>query len=464
MQFTLNSSKKPSKPPARHIPRTLGFGAGEDAHGEQSLPEPTYVTEFDPSRKASEGKHPIRIIPPIPQEWHPHKRMKNLELPLQVDLTADLDKFESQSRTLGDDSNASSVSYGLTLRKSAGNSNSSDGKAAYETIETEKPMKFASLEVRKVEDLEKLDDDPGFEDMPVECYGEALLRGYGWQEGKGIGRKAKEDVKVRQYERGAGKGGLGFLPDKAPPIKESKEGRKERSDQRDDVRASLKNGTGISLGKVVRIVGGREDALLGLKGDVLDVLDGGEFVILRIDRSREEVKVRTRDIAELGSREEEKCLKKLKDTRIRGESNDDNRKRKNEEAKRTTSDGNGQASWLTSHIRVRVISKDLKGGRLYRKKGKVVDVVGLTSCDLLMDETRELIQGVDQVLLETALPKRGGPVLVLSGRFKGVHGSLVERDLDREIAVVRDADTHEMHKVRLEQIAEYVEDPSFVGY
>lgn len=98
------------------------------------------------------------------------------------------------------------------------------------------------------------------------------------------------------------------------------------------------------------------------------------------------------------------------------------------------------------------------------KKAEILDVVGPTTCDISMDESRELIQGVDQELLETALPRRGGPVLVLFGKHKGAYGSLVERDSEQETGVVRDADSHALLNVRLEQIAEYVGDPSYIGY
>jgi G patch domain/KOW motif-containing protein len=98
------------------------------------------------------------------------------------------------------------------------------------------------------------------------------------------------------------------------------------------------------------------------------------------------------------------------------------------------------------------------------KKGEVLDVIGPTTCDISMDESREIIQGVSQDMLETAIPRRGGPVLVLSGKHKGAFGSLVERDLDREIGIVRDADTHEMLSVKLEHMAEYIGDPSLLGH
>ena len=70
------------------------------------------------------------------------------------------------------------------------------------------------------------------------------------------------------------------------------------------------------------------------------------------------------------------------------------------------------------------------------KKGEIVDVVGPATCDISMDGSRELIQGVDQELLETAPPRRGGAVLVLCGKHKGAYGSLVDRDMVRRMKLV----------------------------
>nr|CAZ44329.1 putative MOS-2 like protein [Raphanus sativus] len=179
------------------------------------------------------------------------------------------------------------------------------------------------------------------------------------------------------------------------------------------------------------------------------------------------------EVADLGSQEEERCLKKLKDKekakKASNGSRETERVSRNEVRASEKHDRGGERrvkkpSWLRSHIKVRIVSKQLKGGRLYLKKGKVVDVVGPTTCDITMDETQELVQGVDQELLETALPRRGGPVLILSGKHKGVYGNLVEKDLDRETGVLRDLDNHKMLDVRLEQVAEYMGDMDDVEY
>jgi G patch domain and KOW motifs-containing protein len=139
-------------------------------------------------------------------------------------------------------------------------------------------------------------------------------------------------------------------------------------------------------------------------------------------------------------------------------------RKKEKESKREEYKETKVVRWLTSHIRVRIISKDFKRGKYYLKKGEIVDVVGPTTCDISIDETRELLQGVDQCMLETALPKKGGAVLVLYGKHKGVYGDLVKKDLEEEMGVVRDADSHELINVQLEQIAEYLGDPSYLGY
>ncbi|KAG5530824.1 hypothetical protein RHGRI_025708 [Rhododendron griersonianum] len=56
-----------------------------------------YLTEFDDSKTPSSAQHKPNklVIPPIPNEYRPHKKMKNLELPL---LRPDLRFFELEFR------------------------------------------------------------------------------------------------------------------------------------------------------------------------------------------------------------------------------------------------------------------------------------------------------------------------------------------------------------------------------
>ena len=117
-------------------------------------------------------------------------------------------------------------------------------------------------------------------------------------------------------------------------------------------------------------------------------------------------------------------------------------------------------SWLRSHIRVRFISKSYLGGRLYLKKGRVIDVIRPKFCDVLLDESSEMLQDVRQEYLETALPKKGGRIMVVGGKHRGQTGKLLERDLENEVGVVQLEDSFEMVRFALEDLAELVGDPS----
>ncbi|KAL8485459.1 hypothetical protein ACS0TY_027675 [Phlomoides rotata] len=417
-----------------------------------------YVREFRADKAPILPESKIEPIAPLPNAWRPNKKLKNLPTLPQFSQSNGADSALQFELDPGSNPEASdsSIGFGLNLRQPSATGSDVPTLCCSETI--------SDLELRKLrEDLENLPEEPGFDeydDVPVEGFGAALLLGYGWKEGRGIGRNAKEDVKVSEVIRKAGRGGLGFtgeLPGSHINTNGSaganaKQGTSSSGDDFGKAKArpeKMKDNKWFGVGKEVRIVNGRD---MGIKGKIVEVRDGGDLLVLRISKSNKKVKIRTRDVAEVGSAEEEKCLGKLKELKV---------KAKNVDYK----DRNlSRVNWLRNHIRVRIISEELKGGRLFLKKGVVVDVVGPGVCDISIDESSELVQGIDQKLLETALLKRGGPVLVLYGRHKGVYGSLLERDSDKEMGVVRDADTHELLNVKLEEIAEYTGDPSDIGY
>ena len=493
LSFSL-PSKSNSKP--NPIKPSKNFG-DDNKKGSNIEDSREFVTEFDASL-AGNSKQKDVVIPPKQNEWRPHKRMKNLELPIvQSDGSGGLHFEVEAPSSAAAEANNSKMSYGLNLRKTAKGdeiegqdiASGSESKPSGTEISRSAPVEDVLLQKFKY-DMQRLPDDQGMEefvDMPVEGFGAALLSGYGWYEGRGIGKNTKEDVKVVEYLKRTDKQGLGFVSNAVPnrdansTLESNNKGKEEK--EKDRGRGADSDGEGKTfVGKEVRIVGGRE---AGLRGRVVEKL-GQDILVVRLSRNEELVKVQIGDVAELGSKAEERCLKRLKELKIQEKSSkrieelkteyepekkaskpvrEEARRESNSlDVQRENQSSTRQISWLTSHIRVRIISKDLKGGRLYLKKGKVVDVVTPRICDISMDESNELIRGVSQDLLETALPRRGGPVLVLFGKHKGVYGNLVERDLDRETGVVRDADTHALFNVHLEQIAEYIGDPSYLGY
>ncbi|XP_071697896.1 protein MOS2-like [Rutidosis leptorrhynchoides] len=395
------SSSKPPKPSLK-----------SSSLNQSSSIQKQFVTEFDPSKPVPDpNSKNTYVIAPKSNEWQPHKKLKNIDLPVKSDDPNLQFEVANSSIESTDDPN---ITYGLNIRTKKdsdsdhGSKPNVDRVKSYSSIEDLMLNKFRN-------DIDRLPEDNGFDefkDVAVEDFASALLRGYGWVEGRGIGKNAKEDVKVVEYTKRTGKEGLGFVNDMPmPPTK--------------DINS---NSNSNSNNKVAKI----------------DTKTRKESV-------RNEEKRDHKGSSDRGS--------KRKD-----ESNyDKSRSKRGRQADEKTSAASVK-SWLTSRIRVKVISERLKRGRLYLQKGEIVDVVGRTTCDISMDKDREIIQGVDQELLETVLPKRGGPVLVLYGKHKGVYGTLQEKDMDSETAVVRDADTHALINVNFDQIAEYVGDPDDFGY
>ena len=127
----------------------------------------------------------------------------------------------------------------------------------------------------------------------------------------------------------------------------------------------------------------------------------------------------------------------------------------------TTSGGSGGASggasrWVRESIRVRVVDKRLDRGALYNKKGVVVDVSGADSFSVRMDESGRLHEGLTHAHVETALPKRGGTVMLLAGPHKMRRGTLIERRSDAATASVQLGGDLQIVECSFEQVAEWV--------
>ncbi|KAL5727101.1 hypothetical protein ACHQM5_000333 [Ranunculus cassubicifolius] len=154
-----------------------------DSQSDSSQSSTEFITEFNQTLNPNSNL----IIPPLQNTWKPY--LSN--------LTTD---FQDSSLSTTD-----STSYGLNLRsKKVSLSNELE---PYESLD----MKLLQ---RLREDIRVLPEDKGLEEfveVPVKGYGKAVLKGYGWSEGKGIGKNVKEDVEVVEYQRRSGRQGLGFV-------------------------------------------------------------------------------------------------------------------------------------------------------------------------------------------------------------------------------------------------------------
>jgi len=395
------------------------------------------------------------------------------------------------------------VTYGLTRRNPADIMKEKEKTGSSATAKSLPPPSEA--EVLKL-DLEKLPPEASLEaygEMPVESFGEALLRGMGWQEGRAIGRGNKKEVTTKDLIRRPHRLGLGAAPVPAPEthkkyikpgesrapqdhvsvdpttgaLKSSKDSGAPSSlaspALRDQQGRQQQQKPGVYPGKVMEIVEGRHH---GLQCEVLGLepKDAGRSARckVRLLPSYEVVVVRCSDLDDdngrSGSRRESRSRGKGRDDhggvggsrdRQREKKKDDGvreSKRRKEEDRFVKSYKMEEEPWLVPNIRIKIIDKKLHGGKFYLKKGILIDVKAPTLCDVLIDETKESVLDVRQLQLETVVPgTEGTPVHVVVGKYKGQRGRLLQRNTATGLAAVQFMNDMSVHKLRLDDISEY---------
>ena len=110
----------------------------------------------------------------------------------------------------------------------------------------------------------------------------------------------------------------------------------------------------------------------------------------------------------------------------------------------SSSTSSSTSSWLCTGIRVRVVDETtrLDGGAWYGQKGVVDDILPDNAgimCTLIMGSGggKKTLSNVKEAWLSTALPKKGGRIMIVKGQQRGNVGVLLKRDKKREQATVQ---------------------------
>ncbi|KAI5062890.1 hypothetical protein GOP47_0021437 [Adiantum capillus-veneris] len=576
--FTVSKSSSSSRPPL--------FSKSKDA--DANIVE--YVEVFD--GKGREAQAPVKVIPLPEKSWRPEKRMKNIMVASE-NIPSTEERFEVETLDAGPQS---SVQYGLQLKRKASESAENPREAVVDC-----DLQRYRDDMAVLPDEMSVDD---YENVPVEEFGEALLRGMGWEKDKPIGRNSTTLAQPVVAVRRDGRHGLGAIPAPRP----------------EKVKKFIKPGesrkTKLRVGRIMCVIAGGH---AGSRGQIAEI--SGAYYTVALLESGKRVQVKEGELAEIGSPEEEKAMKKLADLSIDENKGYDDRSqrsfdegrrnshtekeaqrgghvnpdageafdhRKHDEATRSrhvrsksreevdngnggrhrsrkdsrdkshsheggkqdTSDecrhekhksrrddsnnekgdyevaasrhdqhfceekgsrletredrstldaqhgknsrtgsksyssdvrnkekdiSSGKAvqgglhaeenfgiterrveSWLARDIRVRIIDRKAYGDRHYLQKACVVDVVSPSLCDIRTDDGGRIIEKVKQEHLETALPKRGGRVLVVGGKYRGQIGRLQERDPEKGMGLVQMEDDSEVLSLDLDHLAEFV--------
>ncbi|KAK9845269.1 hypothetical protein WJX81_001675 [Elliptochloris bilobata] len=446
-------------------------------------------------------------------------------LPEHMDdaLGADADRFE-----LAAPEAAVEVTYGLQMRAAPRNGDTGAGlsgagggsvpAAALGRFQNTREWEAAKLrdDVTRLPDVASLD---AYEAMPVEAFGEAMMRGMGWQEGKGVGRNPDKVVEAVEFVARPPQLGLGATPSLAPK-KEKRvirqgETRGPKPDlvyinaegvQKNvktlDAKLVQREVKGAAAGKTMRIVAGTH---AGLLCEVLavepKVADRSQRATVRLQPSDQAVSVRVRELGERwespaepddaaapgssrgdggrgrcgsaaeaeadggvasGSKRKHKEKHKRREReKERGGSEERKRSRAEEgfrDAPAREADAAPRApSWLAPHILVKVIDKHLCGGRLYLRKAEVVDVPAPTRCALLLPDTGETVADVHEDQVETVVPRElGARVLVVAGPHRGQRAWLLSRSGAAGVAAVQLAAELDVMRLGFDQISHFV--------
>jgi len=312
-------------------------------------------------------------------------------------------------------------------------------------------------------------DEEAYEQVPIEEFGKAMLRGMGWETGKPIGLNNRGLVEPIEFVARQGRLGLGATPESI----EVKKKKYIKPGESRDPKPIMVAPTGpdgkvrhikrISeqlvplsksiVGKLAAISSGPHE---GLYVRVLQELPNDEAAVLLL-ASEEEVVVMKSDlnltIGEHQLSKDHPALKYI--TKTKHHSTKSHKDFKSSAS--TESHSPPSATWLCPHIMVRLISKKFKGGKYYNKKGEIVDVIGKYECVVQLPGGA-LVEGVQQTGLETVIPKVGGKVMVVNGSSKGLLGTLLEhkKDKNKDAAVIQLGSDFSIATFQLDDIAEYV--------
>jgi G patch domain/KOW motif-containing protein len=113
--------------------------------------------------------------------------------------------------------------------------------------------------------------------------------------------------------------------------------------------------------------------------------------------------------------------------------------------------------WVASLIRVRIVDKRSGGGKLYLKKGTVVDVRPDGGADVRLEEEGRGVVTVHQDQLETVVPKEpGAAVMVVAGEHKGRKGRLLRASTSSGAAALQLLGDMEVVRVLLDDVAQFM--------
>eukprot|EP00116_Pleurobrachia_bachei_P000087 sb/3460349/ len=380
-------------------PRNLNI-VPEEKDDAQYITNTQEITEVRPKKRKQ------RVIPHKKNLWQPGVGVVD-------DLTAQaIQELQSDPNSIKEESNRE-----IAMSESENNKSS---------------LKFPGVTPQIESTLEEYDD------VPVTDFGAALLRGMGWEKGKGVGRSRKVcdviDFTVKKRTLGV-----------TIHEEENAEAQKMMAEFR--------------LGDYIEIMSGPE------KGK------SGKILSLSLETSRCIVRLPSEEMADLavlciGKGNKEEYLRQ-RDSYVDDapdvfavpkpstKKEPKREPKSNGESTNNSSVGKKKA-WLHRDLKVRVVSQEFRKGKYYCKKVDIVDIVDPTTCTC-RSESGKLLENVPQDILETVIPRNPGSlVMLLDKEHRWQVAELADKDSKKECIVAVTLIEKEAVTVSFSEACQYV--------
>lgn len=306
-----------------------------------------------------------------------------------------------------------------------------------------KKLKLDSKEDPETEQLNKDLESCAEESQNIEVssFGKALLRGMGWKEGKPYGR-SQAVVQPLVLKTVPKLSGLGSKPlndmqgsqrkEAKNPLEKKLLKRGEKEIMIDSLVTLISGAYEGSFGRVLNMYNDKCQLRLS---DLRSVrVDQSDCQLIQISKLQNEHPIRN-----FAREEEIEEIKQKEDTTL---------------VNITQEDEKCKITWLVPNIKVRVVSKSLK--KYYKEKGIVMDIIDEYNCSVVMEDGK-LIENIFESMLETVIPQKGEKVIFVSGKRKGLKGTIVEKDTKKDRCIIA-IDNEIIPNIHFDDICMYIED------
>jgi len=306
-----------------------------------------------------------------------------------------------------------------------------------------------------------------YEDVPIEEYGLAMLRGMGWKLGQPIGNTNKEIVKP--IEAVIRPKGLGLGADKTAAERLAKAVVDEESKPLSKG-SYVKIETGTNRGLYGKIEGRDEDTArlmiqLAIGGKIVNVT---QYSVIPISAKeyKEKAKVLNSEKYDKfkvkGEKDKERTKEKNEKDSVRSQDKHKKKKKKRKHSDSSSEDESdskvAKKPWVRPDLRVRFIDKNYKRGRYFNTKLRIVDVPSIDAC-VCKTEDGQILDEIDQKSLETVIPRTDPAyVMIISGKKTGQLGEILQKDKAKCIASVQLLKDRSIVRLSYDDICEYVGD------